>query len=304
MNASRYALLLALALSALACSSDTTPAGPLCHVEGKSCADGIPCCRRLTCEDSVCRPLHADAGAIDAPDASAPDASAPDASIPDASFDDPTHDAGAEPDAGEAADAGSTMEPGDAGGASVDGGPSYWTKVAVDGGSLGSYDACVGTAWPLEAAAHLPEPTPIAYPRTPPVSGPHWPCWAPWATATRPLPPERFVHNLEHAGIVLLYRCDTTTTPDGGLACPDDQAALEAFVAAQPLDATGRRRFLISSNAQLATRYAAVAWGWSLERDALDPAEFACFAAAHLEQGPENYGGDPSPATCPHVFPP
>jgi hypothetical protein len=301
MTPTRPLAALALLLAPLACS-DGTPAGPLCHVEGKSCADGIPCCRSLSCEEGLCRAAPA------SPDASAPgpDAGEDAGTIADAGA---TTDAGAEaPDAGEDADAGdladaSTMAPSDAG-TSPDGGVAYWTRVNFDGGTLGSYPACVGTAWPLEAAAHHPEGTDLTYGRTPPASGPHWDCWAPWAVASRELPPERFVHNLEHAGIVMLYRCNETLAPDGGRACPAEFSEVEAFVASQPAGPDGRKRFLVSSSSTLPTRFAALAWGWTLESDVLDPAEFACFAAAHLEQGPENFGSDPSVGACAQVYPP
>jgi hypothetical protein len=303
MNATRALATLVLCLAPLACS-DEAPAGPLCHVEGRSCADGVPCCRFLSCEEGVCRAQAAP------PDASTPavDAGTPlDAGTLADAGDSP--DAADPIDAGEPADAGddladaSTMDPSDAG-PPPDGGVAYWTRVNVDGGTIGSYPACVGTAWPLEPAAHHPEGTPLTYPRFPPASGPHWGCWAPWAVASRELPPERFVHNLEHAGIVILYRCNETFSPDGGRACPEAFAEAEAFVASQPAGADGRKRFLVSSSRALATRFAAVAWGWTLERDVLDPAEFACFAAAHLEQGPENVGSDPSVGACAQVYPP
>lgn len=254
-------------------------------------------------------PSPPDAGAS-RPDASVADAGAPvDAGEP--------FDAGAEPDAGtvdagQTPDAGDVLPTPDAGGDAPDAGPAYWTRVAVDGGTFGSYPPCVGAAWPLEPEIHVPEGTPVTYGHAPPASGPHWPCWAPWTTASKQLRPERFVHNLEHGGIALLYRCEP---PDGGFApgafadggspCPDEAAAVAALRDGAPLDEAGKPRYLVTSQAALPTRFAAVAWGWTLELDALDADSLACFARAHLSQAPENYGGDPPiPACLVESYPP
>src|SRR5260221_8549375 len=42
---------------------------------------------------------------------------------------------------------------------------------------------------------------PVSYPDPPPVGGDHYPCWAKWGVHTEVVPPERWVHNLEHGGI-------------------------------------------------------------------------------------------------------
>ncbi len=224
-------------------------------------------------------------------------------------------DAGELKDAGEASDAGDPMEGvdggsmgGDAGGGDLSDGGT-WGQVAYDGGP--PYPACVGTAWPLGQPTHVPEGTAVTYPRYPPASGNHWPCWAPWTTSSRVLPPERYLHNLEHGGIALLYRCDP---PPGGFAadafsngaspCPTEAAAVQQFLATAPTDATGRGRYVVSAAPGLPTRFAAISWGWSLESDVLDPAAFACFCAAHLAQGPEPVAVEPPPSSCAHVYPP
>ena len=191
-------------------------------------------------------------------------------------------------------------------------GSTYWARVNLDGGSPdGGYPDCVGQAWPLEGATHVPEPTRVTYHHNPPASGSHWPCWAPWAIATRVLPKERFVHNLEHGGIVLLYHCDE---PDGGFApdafadggspCPEEARTAAALVNGAPNDPQGARRYVVSARPDLPTRYAAVSWGFTLERDSLDPATFGCFVNAHLAQGPEDTSADPPPDECPQVYPP
>src|SRR5262249_13053589 len=45
-------------------------------------------------------------------------------------------------------------------------------------------------------AIHVPDA--VDYPDPPPVGGPHNPCWTTWGVHTDVVPPERWVHNLEH----------------------------------------------------------------------------------------------------------
>jgi len=181
----------------------------------------------------------------------------------------------------------------------------YWTKVAATAqpDAEGCHAACVGTAQLLEGQVHVREkncPVRVSYGRFPPTSGYHWGCWEKWGVATREVPPERFVHNLEHAAIVLLYRCPR---PPEGFAddaftggthpCPTEAAAAQALIdpalnPTLPLDDEGFRRYLVAPSSRLTTRFAALAWGWSLEQDVLTQEEFNCFAAAHMSQGPEN----------------
>ena len=57
------------------------------------------------------------------------------------------------------------------------------------------------------AGQHVPDGSPINYASYPPASGPHYPAPASWGTYDSPLEEGRFVHNLEHGGIAILYKC-------------------------------------------------------------------------------------------------
>ena len=133
----------------------------------------------------------------------------------------------------------------------------------------------------LPAAAHVLDPIVSADP--PPAGGPHNPCWASWGVHTRPLPPEYWVHNLEHGGVVLLYHC-----PDG---CSDEVAQLQTFVAAH-------ERTLLTEYAQLPQRFAIVAWGYRLLMTTLDVATLDAFYMMRFNHAPENIGAGP-PTECP-----
>jgi hypothetical protein len=156
--------------------------------------------------------------------------------------------------------------PGD-GGAS-DGGAAFACGPGID-------------APPLEGAMHVVEPTPVTYAANPPSSGPHWPMWQePWGAYPAELPRERWVHNLEHGGVVLLYNC-----PAG---CTDVVTALTALRDATPPDRFNEQRLLITPDSVMPHRVAAVAWGWRWQGDAVDGATLRCFIDARYDRAPES----------------
>lgn len=122
----------------------------------------------------------------------------------------------------------------------------------------------------------------VNYPDPPPTSGDHNPCWATWGVHAEAVPAERWVHNLEHGGVVFLYKC----SPD----CPDERALLEVLVRSNP-------RTVLTPYPQLRTRFAVVAWGQRLQTDCLDAHAFLEFYSAHFDHGPES-SGSPPPAGC------
>ena len=149
----------------------------------------------------------------------------------------------------------------------------------------------------IAGASHVPEGTVVSYPDNPPSSGDHWACWAPWGVASAVLPPERWVHNLEHGGVVLLFKCDT---PDG---CPALSEPLRQIAADAPDAPGGGHRILVTADPELPSNVAAVAWGFVLLEDAPDEAQIDCFASAHEGMGPEDIPDDPPPDACPQSYP-
>jgi hypothetical protein len=124
----------------------------------------------------------------------------------------------------------------------------------------------------------------IAYTDLPPVGGDHNGCWGKWGVweADAPLPAERWVHNLEHGGVVVLYRC-----PEG---CAREVAEMTRFV-------QGRQQALLTPYAALPTRFAVVSWGARVTSDCFDTGVLERFYRAHVAQGPESISSDP-PTSC------
>jgi len=63
-------------------------------------------------------------------------------------------------------------------------------------------------AVPLEPRSHIPQSQTPTYAANPPVSGPHWVVWARWQMYTVTVPRGNYVHNLEHGGVIFLYKPD------------------------------------------------------------------------------------------------
>ncbi len=119
----------------------------------------------------------------------------------------------------------------------------------------------------------------VDYADAPPVGGDHNICWAAWGAHAEAVPAERWVHNLEHGGVVYLYHCD----PD----CDAEVAQLAAFV-------DGRTQALLSPYDALPKRFAVVAWGRRLVSDCYDRDVFEAFYALHVDRAPESVTSGPS----------
>ncbi len=139
-------------------------------------------------------------------------------------------------------------------------------------------DACDGVCVvenvELQRAVHTEEP--IEYDTTPPVGGPHDPCWADWGVYDTELDPRHWIHNLEHGGIVYLYDC-----PEG---CAEDVATLEAIEAAAPAGTV-----IVTPYTGLeGGGFAAISWGWRQLTGCADQAALQQFYDDHVDQGPES----------------
>ena len=134
---------------------------------------------------------------------------------------------------------------------------------------------------PVVSAMHTNQV--VTYPDPPPTSGPHSPCWGRWGVHDEPLPPERWVHNLEHGAVVFLYNC-----PDG---CDQEVTAIKDLN-------RHRYRTIITAYANLPTRFGVVSWGHRLLSECLDLDTFNKFYERNFDHAPESNANPPNP-TCP-----
>jgi hypothetical protein len=139
----------------------------------------------------------------------------------------------------------------------------------------------------LEEGLHVPNCSGIAYTHYPPTTGRHFPAWAKFRTYTFTVHPGYWLHSAEHGAVVLLVNCRTSGN------CDEDFARLQRIADAVPQDplcdtATGHR-ILIAEDTLIRTRFAAVAWGWSLESECADSSAFAAFIQAHYAKTEEDF---------------
>lgn len=133
---------------------------------------------------------------------------------------------------------------------------------------------------------HVPMETIIEWTNNPPTSGPHYPLWAAWDRHYPELPRGHYVHNAEHGGVVLLYRCDAS--------CPDVVDALLAIARDMPADPTCTspvtKRVIVTSDPLLpdGVQVAAVAWNHAYTASCVD-AYLETFVREHYRKAPEDF---------------
>jgi hypothetical protein len=136
------------------------------------------------------------------------------------------------------------------------------------------------------AAQHLAEGTAITWPTNPPSGGPHYPVWATWTVHASPVPRGYYVHNEEHGGVVLLYKCTDA------MSCTNAENFLKSVMDAAPIDPSctppTRSRILVTRDDAIPTPFAAAAWGWTYVSDCPDMASLLDFVKAHEAKGPED----------------
>ncbi|XP_014662300.1 PREDICTED: uncharacterized protein LOC106805277 [Priapulus caudatus] len=127
-----------------------------------------------------------------------------------------------------------------------------------------------------EPSRHYCMHTKLEYDEEPPLSGNHRPLWPKYGEY-RYVPPQRWVHNLEHGGVVLLYH------PCGSRA---ELAILKSALR------SCLRRHIITPYNKLTKEYpfAMVTWGCKLSLSHADVYVAKAFIMAHAKKGPEDLG--------------
>jgi hypothetical protein len=145
--------------------------------------------------------------------------------------------------------------------------------------------------FPDQGGHHVAECAEIAYPQYPPTSGSHFgTVWANPGTYHFVVNAGYWLHSAEHGSVVFLINCHLD--PD----CDADFARFQAIADAFPDDSACagtkyKHRIVISADTLITTRYAAVAWDWSLSSDCFDSTAFAGFLEFHYAQAPEDICG-------------
>lgn len=186
----------------------------------------------------------------------------------------------------DAADAGGGPPVHDASGVSPDGlvgDPDQVDYTCMDPGWVpGECTAGDGVHHDSAGQGHVAEGIVVDYPRDPPSSGDHRSQWARWGEYDF-LPPQRWLHNLEHGGVALLYHpCAQADVVD----------SLRAYAKARPDDDGGGFRYVLTPYVGLPSALAVVAWEWTYAAECVDPAAIDEFVDRHYRQAPEDFPHD------------
>ena len=111
--------------------------------------------------------------------------------------------------------------------------------------------------------------TPVDYPQTPPVGGPHSPAWQTCGSYDVEFPQERGVHSMEHGAVWITY---TAGLPEA------DLTVLKAFV-------ESGKEVLVSPFTGLPTPIIASAWGKQLQLQSVNDLRLAQFVEMFDERG-------------------
>lgn len=141
-------------------------------------------------------------------------------------------------------------------------------------------DGCaeiVGEPFCSEGQDHVPQDSEVEWMSDPPCSGPHYPTWELWGEHDSTVPRGNWLHNLEHGGIVLSYRCADP--------CEAELDILRGVIEQRP-----ELRILLTPDPFLPgrERFAAISWTWVHRFDAPDLDALLCFADQHENQAPED----------------
>jgi hypothetical protein len=118
-----------------------------------------------------------------------------------------------------------------------------------------------------------------------PASGNHWGAWAPWNRAyATPVRRPFMMHNLEHGGAVLSYKCDSNAAAE----CAEAEAKLKDLV-----DSLHLTRYLITPDPTQPEMFAVRTWRWLYTSSCLDVAPAKAFLHDHMQKGREDIDADP-----------
>ena len=117
----------------------------------------------------------------------------------------------------------------------------------------------------------------------PPSSGLHYPTRSNYSVSSTAIAAGNWIHNLEHGGIAILFRCGGTQE------CSEiaSQVRSEVGDVAAP-GAYGEVKIVGSPYQDMDTPFAAVAWRRTLPLEFLDSEQLLAFYDRYVDRGPEN----------------
>ncbi len=132
---------------------------------------------------------------------------------------------------------------------------------------------------PTEGAAHVDQNSPVTYEHYPPSSGPHFGRPAVYRVSDTPVPEGAWIHNLEHGGIVLLFKC--------GEDCEARVSQIRDLFDELPDGNFGEVKLVATPYDRAPTEFTLLAWGWQEDLDEFDAGRIERFYRDLVDKGPE-----------------
>jgi hypothetical protein len=130
---------------------------------------------------------------------------------------------------------------------------------------------------------HVGQGRQLSQSNRPPSSGPHYGSSARYGVSAQPIPAGNWIHNLEHGGIVILFRCTDATECDQ-LA---SRVRTEVTSVAEP-GAFGSVKIVGVPYQDMDTPFTAVAWRRTLPLETFDAEQVLAFYDRYRDRGPES----------------
>jgi hypothetical protein len=119
-----------------------------------------------------------------------------------------------------------------------------------------------------------------------PASGNHWGAWAKWGTVySKPVKRGFYLHNLEHGGLVLSYKCASATA---SAECQEAAANLTALA-----NSFGEYRVIVTPDPEQPTLYGIRGWRVGYQSDCFSEQRMLGFMGDHFRDGREDTDADP-----------
>lgn len=119
-----------------------------------------------------------------------------------------------------------------------------------------------------------------------PASGNHWGAWAKWGTIySKPVKRGFYLHNLEHGGLVLSYKCTSATA---SAECQEAAANLTALA-----NSFGEYRVIVTPDPEQPTMYGIRGWRVGYQSDCFAEQRMLDFMGDHFRNGREDTDADP-----------
>ncbi len=179
--------------------------------------------------------------------------------------------------------------------------PGFGQPAEMNTNSVVNGPACVNEVESVPQAGirtHIPEDQEPVYSTNPPVTGEHYARWARWGIYTETLPRGFWAHNLEHGGVIFVYRPDA----DAALI----EALLRVYDAIPDDPECGHRRTIITPDPLLDAPWAVTVtgpepdpaggdfgFGYFIKADCIESEQaLVDFALAHRNQAYEDVCAD------------